>query len=270
MNPRRGATNCVSVTVTRGVADVRLNRPDKLNALNLDMFYGLVAAGRGLIGRDDLRAVVLSGSGRAFCAGLDFSQFARMSDGVGESVDFLVQTDERLGGARALGQQAVRIWSQISVPVIAGVHGVAFGGGLQIALGADIRIVGPATELSVMEIEWGLIPDMAGTQLLPELVGRDVAKDLTFTGRKVRGEEGVRLGLATRLAESPIAAAHELAVEIARHDTEAIMHAKRLLDMAGRVSIEDGLDAEQASVADLLTSEAAVRLRRSRLRRYLA
>ncbi|CAJ1581089.1 crotonase/enoyl-CoA hydratase family protein [[Mycobacterium] wendilense] len=255
-------TNPVSVEVDGGVAQVRLNRPDKLNALDHSMFHGLVDVGQSLATDESVRAVVLAGAGRAFCAGLDFSQFAQMSQSSGAEV--IVVGDTRLGGARALGQQAVRVWSQLQVPVIAAVHGVAFGGGLQVALGADIRIVAPTAELSVMEIVWGLIPDMAGTQLLPELVGRDVAKELTFTGRKVRGDEAARLGLATRTADDPISTATELAREIAQHDRNALREAKKLLDMAGRVDLAEGLDAEQDSVAGLLADPgfaAAVRAR---------
>ncbi|CAJ1499274.1 crotonase/enoyl-CoA hydratase family protein [[Mycobacterium] burgundiense] len=262
-------TNPVSVDVDGAVAHVRLNKPQKLNALDHKMFRGLVEAGRTLIADESVRAVVLAGAGRAFCAGLDFTQFAQMSQSPGAGAEVIVVGDTRLGGARALGQQAVRVWSELQVPVIAAIHGVAFGGGLQIALGADIRIVAPTAELSVMEISWGLIPDMAGTQLLPELVGRDVAKELTFTGRKVSGEDAVRLGLATRASTDPIAAATELAREIAQHDRNALREAKKLLDMAGRVELVVGLDAEQVSVAGLLDDPefaAGVKARLDRVR----
>ncbi|WP_346618855.1 crotonase/enoyl-CoA hydratase family protein [Blastococcus montanus] len=253
--PRR-----VALTVADGVATVRLDRPEKLNALDHAMFEQLVAAGTELVERDDVGAVVLTGAGRAFCAGLDFGRFAAMAEG-GERV---VVPREPLGAAGALAQQTVHVWSLVPAPVIAAVQGVAFGGGLQIALGADIRLVAPDAQLSLMEILWGIVPDMCGTQLLPELVGRDVAKELALTGRKVSGTEAVRLGLATREAADPLAAALELATEIAGHSRSATRAVKRLVDLAGRVPLAEGLAAEQAEIGALIGSpeQAAVVRRR--------
>jgi enoyl-CoA hydratase/carnithine racemase len=211
----------VTVEMVDGIAHVRLNRPDKMNALDRAMFEGVLAAGLRIASDDSVRAVVLSGQGKAFCAGLDFSQFASISAGSADGGDVLVIDDERLGDARALGQKAVRVWSVVPVPVIAAIHGVAFGGGFQIALGADLRICRSDTKLSVVEVRWGLIPDMAGTQLLPELVGRDIAKELTFTGRTVNGDEARTLGLVTRVSEDPVAEAFALAREIASFEPRA-------------------------------------------------
>jgi enoyl-CoA hydratase/carnithine racemase len=146
------------------------------------------------------------------------------------------------------------VWTEVPVPVIAAVTGNALGGGLQIALGADIRIVAPDARMSVLEIRWGLIPDMTGTQLLPELVGRDVAKELTFTGRMVSGEEAVALGLATRVDPDPRQAALELAKSIALRSPHAIRAAKRLLDLAGRADLETGFAAEQEEMGALIGS----------------
>ncbi|MFY9928744.1 MAG: enoyl-CoA hydratase-related protein, partial [Streptosporangiaceae bacterium] len=156
--------------------------------------------------------------------------------------------------ARALGQRAAYVWTELGVPVIAAVTGNALGGGLQIALGADIRIVAPDAKLSVLEIRWGLIPDMTGSQLLPELVGRDVAKELTFSGRVVRGEEAVTLGLATRADPDPRQAALDLARSIAGRSPHAIRAAKRLLDLAGRVDLQTGFAAEQQEITALIAS----------------
>ena len=252
----------VLLEIDGGVATVRLNRPEKLNALDPAMFEALVEVGSGLIGRDDVGAVVLCGAGRAFCAGLDFAQFSTMADRHRPGV---VSSRPPLGAARALGQQAAHVWSLVPAPVIAAVQGVAFGGGLQIALGADLRIVAPAAQMSVMEILWGLVPDMTGTQVLPELVGRDVAKDLALTGRKVGGEEAVRIGLATRLADDPVAAAGVLAREIAGNSRSATRHVKRLIDLAGRVPLADGLQAEQDALAELVGSEEQAAVVRRRL-----
>jgi enoyl-CoA hydratase/carnithine racemase len=242
----------VTVEITGGVADVRLNRPEKRNALDGAMFAGLVTAGERLKSEPGVRSVVLSGEGPDFCAGLDFGSFQAMRDG--ERLSALVKLPPGAGPARSTGQRAAYVWTEIPVPVIAAVTGNALGGGLQIALGADIRIVAPDAKMSVMEIRWGLIPDMTGTQLLPELVGRDVAKELTFSGRVVRGEEAVALGLATRVDPDPRQAALELARIVADRNPHAIRAAKRLLEMAGRADLETGFAAEQEEMGALIGS----------------
>jgi enoyl-CoA hydratase/carnithine racemase len=250
----------VTVTIEDGVADVILNRPDKRNALDLAMFTGLVTEGERLTAEPGLRAVVLSGAGPDFCAGLDFASFQAMRDG--ERLSTQVELPPAHGPARpgpqgpasSVGQRAAYVWTEVPVPVIAAVTGNALGGGLQIALGADIRIVAPDARMSVLEIRWGLIPDMTGSQLLPELVGRDVAKELTFTGRVVTGTEAVALGLATRVDPDPRQAALDLARSIAGRSPHAIRAAKRLLDLAGRVDLETGFAAEQQEIGALIGS----------------
>lgn len=242
----------VKVTLEGGVADVRLARPEKRNALDEEMFHALVSTGTGLAAERSLRAVALSGEGRCFCAGLDFGSFAAMaqrgasgSEAEGAEVSrALLDRRERVAPAN-FAQSAAWVWHQLPVPVIAGVHGVAYGGGLQVALGADIRLVAPDARLSVMEINWGLIPDMSGPQLLRRLVRWDVAKELTFTGRVVSGEEAVVIGLATRLADDPREAALELAREIAAKSPHAIRAAKRLLNEVPETSTAAGLALEQ-------------------------
>jgi enoyl-CoA hydratase/carnithine racemase len=242
----------VTVKVSDGVADVRLTRPEKRNALDGAMFVALITAGERLKSEPGLRAVVLSGEGPDFCAGLDFGWFRAM--GGGERPGVGVDVPPGHGPAKAAGQRAAYVWAEVPVPVIAAVTGNALGGGLQIALGADIRIVAPDARMSVMEIRWGLVPDMTGTQLLPELVGRDVAKELTFSGRVVSGEEAVALGLATRVDPDPRKAALELARSVADRSPHAIRAAKRLLDLAGRVDLATGFAAEQREVGALVGS----------------
>ena len=242
----------VTVTIADGVAEVRLNRPEKRNALDGAMFAALITAGERLKAEPGVRAVVLSGAGPDFCAGLDFASFRAMRDG--ERLSAQVDLPPGQGPARATGQRAAYIWTEIPVPVIAAVTGNALGGGLQIALGADLRIVAPDARMSVLEIRWGLIPDMTGSQLLPELVGRDVAKELTFTGRIVTGAEAVTLGLATRVDPDPRQAALDLARSIASRSPHAIRAAKRLLDLAGRVDLEAGFAAEQQEIGALIGS----------------
>lgn len=243
-------TERVRCTVSGGIADVRLNRPEKRNALDPEMFAALVETGTRLRTDPSVRAVVLSGVGPDFCAGLDFASFRELARGERPSATAALPPTD--GPAVATGQRAAHIWAEIEVPVIAAIRGNALGGGLQIALGADIRIVAPDAVLAVLEIRWGLIPDMTGTQLLPELVGRDVAKELTFTGRPVSGVEAVALGLATRTETDPLAAALGLAAQIAARSPDAVRWGKRLLDMAGRVPIATGFAAEQTAINELI------------------
>ena len=251
----------VSCTIADGVADVRLNRPDKLNALDMAMFDALIETGETLRANRAVRAVVLSGAGRGFCAGRDFGSFQTMAGRRGGAEPGELGTgDGRLGslGRREQGritnrgQQAAYAWTEMPVPVIAALHGPALGGGAQIALAADIRIMAPDATLSLLEIRWGLVPDMTGTQMLPRLVGLDVAKELTFTGRMVGGEEAVRIGLATRVSEEPLREALTLASEIAAKSPEAIRGAKALLNLAGLVSLEEGFRAESATIGTLI------------------
>jgi enoyl-CoA hydratase/carnithine racemase len=251
----------ITITISDGIADVRLNRPDKINALDQAMFHAIADTGEELKGDRTVRVVVLSGEGRGFCAGLDFSSFQAMAGdgsapgdgggGGGGSLGAIGETDGRI---THLGQQAAWVWQELEVPVIAAVHGPALGGGLQIALGADLRIVAPDAKLSVLESRWGLIPDMTGTVILPKLVGLDVAKELTFTGRMVSGTEAVALGLATRLADDPRAAALELAAELSTKSPDALREGKRLLNLSGTRPLAEQLLDERVTMGSLIGS----------------
>jgi enoyl-CoA hydratase/carnithine racemase len=221
----------IKVEMNQGVADVRLVRVDKMNALDDSMFTALVETGERLKTEKGVRAVVISGEGRAFCAGLDMGNFGQMASGSRRASGNLVETARTAGGANR-AQQAVMVWREIPVPVIAAVHGVAFGGGFQLALGPDLRFVAPDTRLSVMEIKWGLVPDMAGMVLMRGLVRDDVARELTFSGRIFSGQDALAMGLATRVCVDPRAEALALAAEIASKNPDAIRAGKRLLDLA--------------------------------------
>lgn len=207
-----------------GVATATMVRADKHNALDQAMFEGLVAAAEQLAGDTSVRAVVLHGAGKSFCSGLDVASFMGGERGTGV---LLSRDEDRTAN---LAQRVSYDWSLVPAPVIAAIHGNCFGGGLQIALGADIRIAAPDAKLSIMEIKWGLVPDMGITQTLPRLLPIDVAKELTFTGRIVSGSEGCELGLITRTAADPLSAALALAGEIALKSPDAIRAAKRLYD----------------------------------------
>jgi enoyl-CoA hydratase/carnithine racemase len=218
------------VAVQDHVAEVMLTRPEKHNALDVAMFEAILAAAGKIRRTPGVRVVVLHGEGPSFCSGLDIPGIA---GGPGGMEAFVARVAE---GSAASGpnfaQRAAHDWIDLPVPVIAALHGACFGGGLQIALGADIRIAAPDARLSVMEVRWGLVPDMSITQTLPRLVGIDVAKELTYTGRTVDGTEAARLGLVTRIAQDPLTAARELAQEIAVRSPDAVRAAKRLYDSA--------------------------------------
>ncbi|WP_291138532.1 crotonase/enoyl-CoA hydratase family protein [Erythrobacter sp.] len=216
-----------------GVAHVRLTRADKMNALDPAMFAGIIDAGRRLAEMQGVRVVVLSGEGRAFCAGLDLSNF-----GKAPSPDSPPLTERTHGNANTFQEVAMQ-WRKLPVPVIAAVHGVCFGGGLQIASGADIRIVHPATRMAIMELKWGLVPDMAGYALWRGLVRDDVLRELIYTNREFSGEEAQALGLATETSEDPLARAMELAETIANKNPHAIRAAKRLQE----TMLEEDTDA---------------------------
>lgn len=205
-----------------GVATVTMVRADKHNALDQAMFDALTKAAEQVAAEASVRAVVLHGEGKSFCSGLDVASFM---GGRGGTSILLTRDGDHLAN---LAQRVTYDWSLVPAPVIAAVHGNCFGGGLQIALGADIRIVAPDAKLSIMEIKWGLVPDMGITQTLPRLVSIDAAKELTFTGRVVSGTNAVRLGLCTRAADDPLAEALALADEIAARSPDAVRAAKRL------------------------------------------
>jgi len=229
----------IRVDMQGGVADVRLIRSDKMNALDDAMFSALVETGERLKTLKGLRAVVLSGEGRAFCAGLDMGNFGKMTSGERRGGAGLVDMPRTPGGSNR-AQHAVMVWRELPVPVIAAVHGVAFGGGFQLALGPDIRIVAPDTRMAVLEIKWGLVPDMAGLVLLRGLVRDDVARELTYTGRIFSGEEAFAMGIATRVSNDPHGEAMKLAAEIAGKNPDAVRAGKRLFNLVA--------DADQKTI----------------------
>lgn len=243
----------VTTKVSEGVADVRLNRPDKRNALDGEMFLALAAAGEELKTMPGVRVVVLSGAGTSFCAGLDFSMFERINErepgGARRRGDPTVM---QRSGVTHLGQQVAWVWQELPMPVIAAVHGHALGGGFQIALGTDIRIVHPDTQLSVREVHWGLVPDMTATLLLSQVVRMDVAKELTFTARVFSGVEAGELGLATRVSDTPLEDAMALAAEIASRSPAAVRGSKALLNRALREEAVVQLAEERRIISELI------------------
>jgi enoyl-CoA hydratase/carnithine racemase len=228
----------VRVEVNDHVATVTLSRPEKHNALDPAMFEAIADVAEQLAGTQGVRVVVLHGAGPSFCSGIDLASLMSVGDGL----DGVVAELE--GEVPNRFQRVAYGWLTLPVPVIAAIHGNCLGGGLQIALAADIRIATPDARLSVMEVKWGLVPDMSLSQTLPRLVGIDVAKELTYTSRVFSGEEALRLGMVTRLSPEPLAAAQQLASEIAMKSPDAMRGAKRLFDRGWNRPAQEGLALE--------------------------
>ena len=264
----------VAIDLKDGVADVRLIRADKMNALDSAMFEGIIEAGAKLNDMKGVRCVMLSGEGKAFCAGLDMASFAAMKDrdkdkdpgGVPGARDLTARTH----GIANRPQRCAWLWRELDVPVIAALHGVAFGGGFQIALGPDIRYAAPDTRFSVMEIKWGLVPDLAGTQLMRHLAREDIVRELTYSGRIFNGAEAQQLGFVTKIVEDPRAAALETAKEIANKSPDAVRAAKRILNDAVAVDAATGLMTESVEQQKLIGSPNQLEAIMSNLQRRAA
>lgn len=232
----------VAITLADGVAEVRLARAAKMNAIDAPMFAQIADTIAALATRAEVRVVILSGEGNAFCAGLDMAAMAGGGSGL--------LTEERTHGAANLVQQAAWGWRTLPMPVIAAVHGVAFGGGFQIMSGADIRLAHPATRFAIREMHWGLVPDMAGVALWRGMVRDDVVRELTYTAREFSAEEAQAFGFVTRLTEDPMGSARDLARVIAARSPDAVREAKGLFAVAA-----DG------DAATILRAESAAQLR---------
>lgn len=237
----------VKLTMAGDVAHVTLTRADKMNAVDMEMIDALLALGSDLAARDDLRAVVLSGEGRAFCAGLDVASFATLAAGDPHALIL-----PRTHGRANRFQQFALVWRALPVPVIAALHGACYGAGFQLALGADLRVASPEASFAVMEMKWGLVPDMGGMVLLPELTRGDVIRRLTYTAEVITAEQALGWGLVTELAEDPLTRALALAQAIAGKSPSAIRAAKRLIGMALSAEPADVLQAESREQADLI------------------
>ena len=242
----------VSVTMHEGIAHVRLTRPDKRNALDDAMFQAIAQAGERVKHDTSVRAVVLSGDGASFCAGLDFGGFQAMGSGNSGDGSATAAGSMKDGRITHLAQQICWVWQEVPVPVIAALQGHALGGGMQLALGADIRIAHPDTKMSMREVHWGLIPDMTGTLRLSRLVRDDVMKDLVFTGRIFPASEGATLGVVTRLSNDPVADAMVAAAEIAGRSPSAVRGAKQLINRLSNAGAAEHFAAEREIIFGLI------------------
>ena len=254
----------VTISINDGIADVRLDRADKRNALDNAMFRAIAEAGEQLRSERGVRVVVLSGDGASFCAGLDFSSMQALADSGEDGAERAAARSDGNPGEMAegrithLGQQVCWVWQELPVPVVAAVHGHALGGGLQIALGADIRIVHPDTKLSVREVHWGLVPDMTGTFMLSKLVRPDIARELTYTARVFDGREAHELGLATRLSDTPLDDALVLAGEIAGRSPGAVRGAKALFNRLDHEGAAEAFAEERRVIGEQIGSKNQV------------
>jgi len=247
----------VKVSIEGGIADVRLDRADKRNALDPAMFDAIARAGKDLVSNKEIRAVVLSGSGASFCAGLDFASFQSMANGGSSNSDTKSNSGENAGAMQPgaithLAQQICWVWQEVPVPVIAAIQGHALGGGMQLALGADIRIAHPDTQFAMREVHWGLIPDMTGTLMLSRLVRDDVAKDLVFSARVISGTEAHQLGVVTRLTDSPLEVAMQIASEIAERSPDAVRGAKALINRLSNAGAAEHFAEERKIIHSLI------------------
>lgn len=228
-----------------GVATVTIARPEVRNAMDLDVFGGLEEAARRADRDPDARAVVLTGDGSAFSSGIDVSIFAEGLGGGGQPVDI-----ESL-------QRSYTAFERCSKPVVAAIHGPAFGGGIQLALACDLRVAADDAELSVMETRWGIIPDLGAIHRLPRIVGLGRAKDLMLTGRRVPAEEALLIGLVNRVvpAGQDVKEATEWARELAAGPPMALARIKRLANAAFDVTVEEGLAREASAQRPVLASD---------------
>lgn len=256
----------VTISVTNGIADVRLNRPDKRNALDNAMFKGIVEAGEWVKSASGVRVVVLSGEGASFCAGLDFSSLSALAGRDSDSNTGDSNVTSTGAGAEAstaigslgdgqiahLGQRTAWVWQEVAVPVIAAVHGHALGGGFQVALGADIRFAHPDTKMSVRESFWGLSPDMTASLFLSRLTRPDVAKELAMTARIISGAEAHALGIVTHLSDDPRAAAFDLAHELLGRSPDAVRGVKALFNRLANADAAEMFALERETITSLI------------------
>ena len=241
----------VKISIENHVADVRFNRPEKYNALSFAMIDAMAAAIDRLAKEPGVRVVVISGEGKSFCAGLDIENFAAMQAGENKFPKLTDRYEKRISN---IYQHIGYGWKELPVPVIAAIHGVALGGGFQIAMGADIRFSTPDAKFSIMEMRWGLIPDMSVTQTIRDVVSIDVAKELIFTGKTIKGEDAARLNLVTHVCEKPYEEAMALAREIASKNPDAIRAAKKLINEVWHGDSSRGLMMESELMMTLMGS----------------
>lgn len=254
----------VDITVRDHVAEVMLNRPEKFNALDIETFNALDAAARSLASEKSVRAVILHGAGENFCAGIDLGVLQG-----GEDIARTLLAPVPDSPAN-LAQRAAYAWRELPVPVICALRGIAFGGGFQIAMGADLRYAAPDAQLSIMESKWGLVPDMAITATLRHVVAPDRVKELAFTAGVFDAQEALRLGIVTRIEDDPLAAARLMAETVADRSPDAIRGIKRLVNEGWNMPETEALALEAAVQVPLLGAANQVEAVRANLEKRKA
>lgn len=214
--------NRVEVHINENVAHVSLNRPDKHNAIDMQMFNSIRKTIKRLKADRSIRAVIVEGKGEDFCSGLDIKAVMKSSKAPLQLLFKWLPWQANLAQYVSVG------WRKVPVPVIMVLHGRCWGGGLQIALGGDFRIAAPDTSIAIMEARWGLIPDMGGTLALRELVSLDIAKELAMTGATINGEQALNYGLVTHVNEDPYGKALQLAQAICLQSPDSVAATKKL------------------------------------------
>lgn len=247
--------NRIKLTVAKHIAHVQFARPDKMNALDAKMFDAIPMVGEQLRADPRIRVVVLSGEGDNFCAGLDKSNFAallsnsskanstksdtELSDAGAEPA--LSKLAERTHGFANSFQAATWMWRELPMPVIAAINGVAVGGGLQIALGADMRFAAATSRFSILEMKWGIVPDMGSTQIMRHLIPDDVIRELSYTARMFDAQEAREWGFITKIVDDPVVHAMQVAEEIANKNPQAVRAVKRIIESANHQTTAQGL-----------------------------
>jgi len=247
--------NRIDLTIENHVAHAKMIRGDKMNALDGEMIEALIECGERIKADSSIRAVVLSGEGRAFCAGLDMGNFAKMAEGGDAGVTEGKERQklaERTHGLANRPQKTAFTWREIEVPVIAAAQGFALGGGFQLFMGADLRYAAPGTKFSIMESRWGLVPDMGTTHVMAQVAREDIVKELAFTARIFEADEAYEHGFLTRIIENPIEAALAIANEIAGRNPDAIRGTKRLFNEPADRHIADTLMLESVLQDDII------------------
>lgn len=241
-------TNRVTIAYDNHIAHVELSRPDKMNAVDQAMIDAVIAAGNE-VAASDARVCVISGQGKGFCAGIDIGGLGAM---IGKDPNDLLMPRTHGDGSTNQWQEVAMVWTRCPMPVIAAVHGVCYGAGMQLALGADIRIAASDARFAVMEMKWGIVPDMGGMVLLPRLVRGDVLRRLTYTAEPVDAARAEAWGLVTELADDPLAAAMALAESLTLKSPKALRAAKALIGYAETHGAEDVLLEESRAQAGLM------------------
>lgn len=270
-NERRKNRVLIHPKTKDGIRHVELNRPEKMNSLDMDMFHSIAAAAKQMRNEKDIRAVIISGKGRAFCTGLDVKSIVKPSAEHGRlpmtKIKRLLERPSGYGSETDpddgdtdpiamgnLAQDICYLWRDVPVPVIAVLNGMCFGGGFQLALGADMRYSTPDCKLSIMESKWGMIPDMGASVTLRELVRIDVAKELTYTGKIISGSEAEKLGLVTRCCDDPMEEAWSMARNIASKSPDCVSAAKIMYNTTWAASEKECLEVETKLQKQMLPS----------------